>query len=89
MLEPFSVVEDCDELRPEYHREDFGVMVRGKVAAEMRDVSNVVVLDADVAEAFPNGQAVNEALRSLLELAKVAARVSPSTAPKTHESPSG
>ena len=59
-----------DELRPEYRREDFGPMVRGKYAARMRESSNVVVLDPDVAEAFPNGQAVNEALRGLLELAK-------------------
>jgi len=78
-----------DELRPEYQREDFGVMVRGKYAAAMREASNVVVLDADVAEAFPNGQAVNEALRGLLELAKVAVRVPPSTAPMAHEPPAG
>ena len=59
-----------DELRPEYHREDFGPMVRGKYAARMRESSNVVVLDPDVVEAFPNAQAVNQALRGLLELAK-------------------
>ena len=59
-----------DELRPEYRPEDFGPMVRGKYAARMRESSNVVVLDPDVAEAFPNGQAVNRALRDLLELAK-------------------
>lgn len=81
-----DLLADIDEMRPEYKREDFGVMVRGKVAARVRESSNVVVLDADVAEAFPNAQAVNQALRSLLELARVAARVSPSTAPKTMES---
>jgi hypothetical protein len=59
-----------DELRPEYRREDFGPMVRGKYAAQMRESSNVVVLDSDIADAFPNAQAVNQALRSLLELAK-------------------
>jgi len=59
-----------DELRPEYRREDFGPMVRGKYAARMRESSNVVVLDPDVVEAFPNAQAVNQALRGLLELAK-------------------
>jgi hypothetical protein len=61
---------ESDELRPEYSREDFGVMVRGKYAAQMREASNVVILDPDVAEAFPNAQAVNQALRSLLELAR-------------------
>ena len=84
-----SAGNDADELRPEYRCEEFGAMVRGKCAAEMRETANVVVLDADVAEAFPNGQAVNEALYSLLELARVAARVSPPTAHRTHESPIG
>ncbi|MEZ4658726.1 MAG: hypothetical protein R2911_14240 [Caldilineaceae bacterium] len=59
-----------DELRTEYHREDFGKMVRGKYAARMRESSNVVVLAPDVAEAFPNAEAVNQALRELLNLAK-------------------
>ncbi len=59
-----------DELRPEYRREDFGPMVRGKYAARVRESSNIVVLDPDIAEAFPNAQAVNQALRGLLELAK-------------------
>ncbi len=59
-----------DELRAEYRREDFGHMERGKYAARVRESSNVVVLDPDVAEAFPNAQAVNAALRGLIELAK-------------------
>lgn len=64
-----------DELRPEYHREDFGNMVRGKYAARMRESSNVVVLDPDLAEAFHSPEAVNQALRSLLELAKSSVRL--------------
>ena len=64
-----------DELRPEYRREDFGPMARGKYAARMRESSNVIVLDPDIAEAFPNAQAVNQALRGLLELAKVSAQL--------------
>ncbi|MCA9994807.1 MAG: hypothetical protein KDE56_03600 [Anaerolineales bacterium] len=59
-----------DELRPEYRREDFGTMVRGKHAERMKAATNVVVLDPDVAKAFPNAEAVNRALRGLLELAK-------------------
>jgi hypothetical protein len=59
-----------DDLRPEYRRKDFGPMVRGKYAARMKEGSNIVVLDPDVAEAFPNGEAVNQALRALLKLAK-------------------
>ncbi len=80
---------DTDDLRAEYRREDFGEMVRGKYAAQMSEASNVIVLDPDVADAFPNGQAVNAALRSLLELAKLAARAVPPTANTGQESPSG
>lgn len=62
--------DKSDELRPEYKREDFGQMVRGKYAEQMKESSNIVVLDPDVAEAFPNSQIVNDTLRHLLELAK-------------------
>jgi len=72
-----KVDTDLDELRPEYRREDFGTMVRGKYAARMRESSNIVILDPDVAEAFPNAQAVNQALRALLELAKSSVRPEP------------
>ena len=61
-----------DELRPEYRREDFGKMVRGKYAKQCRIASNVVVLDPEVAKAFPNGASVNDALLGLLEIAKSA-----------------
>jgi len=66
-----------DELRPEYRREDFGPMERGKYAKRVRESSNVVVLDPEIAKAFPNSQAVNDALRGLLELAKTSARLTP------------
>ena len=59
-----------DDLRSEYHREDFGAMERGKYAASVRESSNVVVLDPDVAQAFPNAEAVNQALRKLIEVAR-------------------
>lgn len=61
---------ESDELRPEYKREDFGEFVRGKYAKRVKESSNVVVLDPDVAEAFPNAQVVNDTLRRLIELAK-------------------
>jgi hypothetical protein len=73
-----------DDLRPQYHREDFGPMVRGKYAARLREASNIVVLDPEIAEVFPNAKAVNDALRGLLELAKTSARLaSQSTPPPT------
>lgn len=61
-----------DELRAEYRREDFGVMTRGKYAERCRKASNVVVISPEVQKAFPNAQAVNDALRGLLELAQAA-----------------
>ncbi|MEG3438460.1 hypothetical protein V0288_15115 [Pannus brasiliensis CCIBt3594] len=55
-----------DDLRPEY---DFSRMkggVRGKYVDRYRAGTNLVLLDPDVAEAFPTGESVNEALRSLM-----------------------
>lgn len=63
-----------DELRSEYKREDFGVLVRGKYAARLKASSNVVVLRPEVARVFPNGEAVNDALLGLINVAKSAAR---------------
>ena len=64
-----------EDLRPEYRREDFGVMARGKYAARLSESSNIVVLDPEIAEAFPNTKAVNDALRGLLELARISTRL--------------
>jgi len=61
---------DKDELRPEYKRSDFpGGLVRGKYAMRMKESSNVIVLRPEVAEAFPNEEAVNNALLSLIAIA--------------------
>jgi hypothetical protein len=59
--------EEDDDLRPEY---DFSQMkggVRGKYAERYREGTNLVLLDPDVAAAFPDAKAVNDALRLLLE----------------------
>lgn len=66
-----------DEVRPEYRREDFGTMVRGKYARRCKEASNVVVLAPEIAKTFPNSEAVNAALRGLIDLAK-ATGLSPS-----------
>ncbi len=50
---------------PEY---DFSRGVRGKYVRRYAQGSNVVVLDPDVAKAFPNAEAVNSSLRSLAEI---------------------
>ena len=59
-----------DELRSEYKRSDFGELVRGKYVDPLKKSSNVVVLDPELVPLFPNGDAVNTALRSLAEIAK-------------------
>lgn len=64
-----------DEIRPEYKRSDFGELVRGKYAARVAVETNIVVLEPEVAEAFPNDKAVNEALRGLLDVAATTARL--------------
>ena len=63
-----------DDLRPEYKRSDFGEIIRGKYARRISKATNVVVLDPEVAKAFPNDKAVNDTLRSLLDLAKTSSR---------------
>ncbi len=56
-----------DELRPEY---DFAGGVRGKHHDAYKAGTNVVLLDADVAKAFPDSASVNTALRLLLDIAE-------------------
>lgn len=64
-----------DELRPEYKLSDFPApMVRGKYAKRMKESSNIVVLKPEVAAVFKNEDAVNNALLSLIKLAKTTTR---------------
>ena len=66
---------DKGELRAGYKRSDFPKgLVRGKYAKRLRESSNVVVLEPEVARAFPNQEAVNSALSSLIRIAKKTAR---------------
>jgi len=68
-------LETQDELRPEYQRSDFGAIVRGKYANRIKEESNVVLLDPEIAKAFPNDEAVNKALHYFLEIAEVSTRL--------------
>lgn len=58
-----------DELRPDYRRDDFVALTRGKYAKRCQQSSNVVVIAPEVQKAFPNAKSVNDALRGLLDLA--------------------
>jgi hypothetical protein len=74
--------EKADELRPEY---DLGELlkegIQGKYADRFREGTNLVLLDQDVAEAFPSDHAVNEALRLVIQLKKL-----PKSAPEESDS---
>lgn len=62
--------EMTDDLRPAY---DFAKMaggVRGKYAERYQAGTNLVRLDPDVAQAFPSEEAVNDALRLLMQIAQ-------------------
>jgi hypothetical protein len=57
-----TVTQHDDEMLPEY---DFSGGVRGKYAERYARSVNIVLLDPDVAEVFPDSDAVNRALRAL------------------------
>jgi hypothetical protein len=58
-----------DELRPEYDLNALGGGVRGKYYKQAAAGTNLVLLEPDVARAFPDSSSVNRALRLLKEVA--------------------
>ena len=69
-------------MRKSYRREDLGPGVRGKHFAAYEKGSNLVLLQPDVAAAFPTSAAVNEALQGLLKVARTA-RISRTASSRT------
>ncbi len=59
---------------------DFSGGVRGKYAKRYAEGANVVVIDPDVAEYFPDHDAVNEALRGLAAIIKRQRKAEPAAA---------
>jgi hypothetical protein len=55
-----------NEMRAEY---DFSGGVRGKYVGRYRRGINVVLIDAELAAAFPDSKSVNDALRALVAIA--------------------
>jgi hypothetical protein len=67
-----KTTEMNDELRPEYDLKSLLKSgVRGKYAKKYREGTNLVLLEPEIAKAFPNEKAVNDALRLVIELNKV------------------
>jgi len=64
-----------NELRPEYTF-DYSKAIRGKYYRRLlREGANVAVLEPDVAAAFRDSAAVNDALRSLLQVSETTRRL--------------
>lgn len=73
---PLAEVED--EVRPEYNlTELLKHAVRGKYAARYKTGTNLVLLAPDVASAFPDEQSVNDALRLVMQLARIPSTMRP------------
>ncbi len=60
-----EVNKDDVEMLDEY---DFSQGVVGKYAKQYAEGTNVVLLDPDVAQVFPNSEAVNQALRAIAQI---------------------
>ena len=74
-----------DELRAEYDF-DYSKAVRGKYFQRlMKEGSNVVVLEPDVAKEFRGSAAVNDALRSLLQVSKATLRLTSRSTPASRK----
>jgi hypothetical protein len=62
-----------DELRPEYDFSKLKGRARGKYVERYREGTNLVLLEPDVAAAFPDAKTVNDALRLLIKVAQTQA----------------
>lgn len=65
---------DSDDLRPEYDLSQLKGAVRGKYFKRATAGTTLVLLEPDVAEAFPDAKTVNEALRALAKVARTQAK---------------
>ncbi|RME50459.1 MAG: hypothetical protein D6796_02880 [Caldilineae bacterium] len=62
---------DDYELRDEYDLSQLPIMPKGRYAPERRMGRNLVVLEPDLARAFPSDEAVNKALRLVLQASQI------------------
>ncbi len=65
------------DIRAEYNF-DYSKAVRGKYYRRiLKEGANVVVLEPDIARAFPSSDAVNDALRVVLEASRAVGKLTP------------
>ncbi|MGH9445628.1 MAG: hypothetical protein ACRD3O_07880 [Terriglobia bacterium] len=82
-----------DELRPEYNLTKLGGGIQGKYYRQAKAGTNLVLIEPDLAQAFPDQESVNRALRLLAATASTVTRRSPRshtgpTAPNRGRKPS-
>ena len=68
-----SVKKLIDELRPEYDLSQLKGVVRGKYYKRAIAGTNLILIEPDLAKAFPTPDSVNRALRTLLDAASATA----------------
>jgi hypothetical protein len=74
-----------EDLRPEYTFNSSDA-VRGKYHQRLsKEGANVVILEPDVAQAFPDSAAVNDALRAILQIARSSRRPAARSSQKTRK----
>jgi hypothetical protein len=66
--------QDDYELNDEYDLSKMTILPKGRFDPKHRIGNNIIVLEPDIAKAFPNDEAVNEALRLLLKASKISHR---------------
>jgi hypothetical protein len=62
--------QDEYDLKEEYDLSKMTILPKGRFDPKRRIGNNVIVLEPDVAKAFPDDEAVNEALRLILKAGK-------------------
>jgi hypothetical protein len=63
--------QDNYELKDEYDLSKMTILPKGRFDPKRRLGTNIIVLEPDLAKAFPNDEAVNKALRLLLKATKI------------------
>jgi len=66
-----------DDMKPEYDFSEMKEGVQGKYATRFSEGTNIIRLEPDFAEVFMNDASVNEALRSLITIAKSQVKPAP------------
>ena len=80
-----AVPGESDDLRSEYDLSKLTGGVRGKYYERATAGTTLVLLDRDVAEAFPDGRTINQALRALMKVAQAQVRTTASRGALAHK----